>query len=59
MNQTPIPEIRVLRRVEPTVPVGHPNYVWTNGADVQATWKRFGWVPVSPTPYALSQEQAK
>jgi hypothetical protein len=29
----------------PTIPVGHPQYKWTSGADVQATWRRFGWVP--------------
>lgn len=29
----------------PTVPVDHPDYKWTAGADVQATWRRFGWVP--------------
>jgi len=31
----------------PTVPVGHPDYKWTTGADVQATWRRFGWTPPS------------
>jgi hypothetical protein len=29
----------------PSVPVGHPDYKWTSGADVQATWRRFGWKP--------------
>jgi len=29
----------------PTIPVGHPDYKWVPGADVQATWRRFGWVP--------------
>lgn len=29
----------------PTIPVGHPDYKWTSGADVQATWRRFGWTP--------------
>lgn len=29
----------------PTIPVGHPDYKWTSGADVQATWRRFGWKP--------------
>jgi hypothetical protein len=29
----------------PTIPVGHPQYKWTSGADVQATWRRFGWTP--------------
>jgi hypothetical protein len=31
----------------PAVPVGHPDYKWTTGADVQATWRRFGWKPPS------------
>jgi hypothetical protein len=43
MKITPIPNAK---RTEPFVPVGHPDYVWTNGADVQATWRRFGWVPL-------------
>lgn len=34
------------KRTEPLIPVGHPDYVWTPGADVQATWRRFGWVPL-------------
>lgn len=29
----------------PTIPVDHPAYKWTSGADVQATWRRFGWTP--------------
>ncbi len=29
----------------PSIPVGHPDYKWTSGADVQATWRRFGWKP--------------
>jgi len=33
--------------VYPTVPVGHPDYKWTTGGNVQATWKRFGWTPPS------------
>lgn len=41
-------DIRVQRRVEPIVPAGHPEFRWTPGADVQATWRRFGWQPVRP-----------
>lgn len=41
-------DIRVQRRVEPLVPAGHPDFRWTPGADVQATWRRFGWQPVRP-----------
>jgi hypothetical protein len=33
------------KRTEPFTPVGHPNYNWTPGADVQATWRRYGWIP--------------
>lgn len=35
------------RRTTPSIPVGHPQYKWTSGADVQATWRRFGWTPPS------------
>lgn len=34
-----------MKKVYPTIPVGHPEYKWTSGADVQATWRRFGWKP--------------
>lgn len=49
---TPVP---FARRTEPTVPSSDPRFVWTPGADVQATWKRFGWTSPSdgrpaPTP---------
>jgi hypothetical protein len=35
------------KRIEPYVPVGHPDYVWRSAADtdVQRTWRRYGWVP--------------
>jgi hypothetical protein len=35
------------KRTEPFIPVGHPDYVWTTGADVQATWRRYGWQPIA------------
>jgi len=44
MTLSPIPNAK---RTEPYIPVGHPEYVWTNGADVQATWRRFGWQPIN------------
>lgn len=31
----------------PSIPADDPRFIWTRGADVQATWKRFGWVPPS------------
>lgn len=36
-----------VKRIEPFVPVGHPEFVWRSGADVQATWRKYGWVPPS------------
>ena len=35
------------KRTDPWIPVGHPQYVWTTSADVQATWRRYGWRPLS------------
>lgn len=35
------------RRTEPRIPVLNPLFVWTRGADVQATWRKHGWVPPS------------
>lgn len=38
----------VLRVTLPMIPVGHPDYKWTSGADVQATWHKYtGWTPPS------------
>lgn len=31
----------------PSIPVGHPDYKWKSHGDVQAVWRRFGWVPPS------------
>lgn len=31
----------------PLIPVGHPDFKWTSGADVQATWRKYGWAPPS------------
>lgn len=35
------------KKTDPWIPVGHPDYVWTSGADVQRTWRKYGWVPLS------------
>ena len=35
------------KKTMPWIPVGHPDFVWTSGADVQKTWRRYGWVPPS------------
>ena len=35
------------KKTMPWVPVGHPDFKWTSGADVQATWRKYGWTPPS------------
>lgn len=35
------------RLTMPIIPVDDPRFVWTKEADVQATWRRYGWVPLS------------
>lgn len=40
-------ELKYSKRTEPWIPVGHPDYVWKSHADVQATWRKHGWVPPS------------
>lgn len=35
------------KRTEPSVRVTDNNFNYKRGADVQATWRRFGWVPPS------------
>lgn len=45
MTATPMPEtFDAPRIVFPTIPAYDPRFKWTSGADVQKTWKRFGWV---------------
>ena len=36
-----------VKRTEPSVRVTDNNFLYKRGADVQATWRRFGWVPPS------------
>jgi hypothetical protein len=31
----------------PWIPVGHPDFKWSSGADVQALWRKYGWAPPS------------
>jgi hypothetical protein len=41
------------KRTDPWIPAGHPDFKWTSGADVQATWRKYGWVPpteLKPAP---------
>jgi hypothetical protein len=35
------------KRSDPWIPVGHPDFKWTSGADVQKLWRKYGWVPPS------------
>jgi len=35
------------KRTDPWIPVGHPEFKCTSGADVQKTWRKYGWVPPS------------
>ena len=35
------------KRTEPSVRVTDVKFSYQRGADVQATWRRFGWVPPS------------
>lgn len=44
------------KRTEPTVPASHPDFKWSAGADVQATWKRFGWKPSGREPVYTEPE---
>jgi hypothetical protein len=36
-----------MKKTMPWIPVGHPDFKWTSGADVQATWRKYGWLPPS------------
>ena len=31
----------------PWVPVGHPDFKWSSGSDVQALWRKYGWTAPS------------
>lgn len=39
--------MKYMSKAEPSIPVGHPDYKWTPHGDVQAVWRKFGWVPPS------------
>ena len=41
------------KRTDPWVPVGHPDFKWNPGADVQALWRKYGWVPPSEQRLAM------
>lgn len=51
------------KKTMPWIPVGHPDFKWTSGADVQALWRKYGWSPPSesltpPPPPPVREEHA-
>lgn len=36
-----------MKKTYPFIPVGHPEYKWSSGSDVQALWRKYGWTPPS------------
>jgi len=42
-----------MKKTIPWIPVGHPEFKWTSGSDVQKTWRKYGWTPPSEkrTPF--------
>lgn len=48
MADTPLSDPAGAKRTQPWVSTNHPDFKWTRGADVQATWHRYtGWTPPS------------
>jgi hypothetical protein len=47
------------KRTDPWIPVGHPNFKWSPGADVQALWRRYGWTPPSEQRTSQTTEPLK
>jgi hypothetical protein len=35
------------KKTTPWIPVGHPDFKWSSGSDVQALWRKYGWTPPS------------
>ncbi len=40
-----IKPVQYSKRVEPTMGLNDPRFKWSTGADVKATWARFGFKP--------------
>ena len=36
-----------MKKTMPWIPVGHPDFKWSSGSDVQALWRKYGWTPPS------------
>lgn len=49
-----------MKKITPWIPVGHPDFKWTSGSDVQALWRKYGWTAPSekmtPPPTPKDQE---
>jgi hypothetical protein len=39
--------IEAAKITRPWIPVGHPDFKWSSGSDVQALWRKYGWTPPS------------
>lgn len=48
------------KRTNPWIPVGHPDFKWSSGSDVQSLWRKYGWTPpsesITPPPPPLVKE---
>lgn len=36
-----------MKKTIPWIPVGHPEFKWSSGSDVQSLWRKYGWTPPS------------
>ncbi len=45
-----------MTKTTPWIPVGHPDFKWSSGADVQALWRKYGWTPPSEKMIYSSEE---
>lgn len=48
-----------MKKTIPWIPVGHPDFKWTTGADVQALWRKYGWTPPSENMTPPPPEQVE
>lgn len=42
----------------PTISADDPRFVWKPQGDVQAVWRRFGWIPPSELKPAIPDQDA-
>ncbi|CAB4214478.1 hypothetical protein UFOVP1457_44 [uncultured Caudovirales phage] len=45
-----------MKKTLPTLGVNDSDFKYRTGADVQATWRRFGWTPLPVRPEALQEK---